>query len=299
MVVGGSGFIGSAIQRLVLNEKLDDCFVFSHNKNRERIDPNLQTLHLDLLGDINPEVGEYQTVIYVAGNADHGLAKRSPLIDLDLNTRAFVNFMRVYRGKLVLLSSQAVYYDLEGEIAENVEHVSTMPYGISKQMTETYAQYFLKKSDLSQLWVIRLAYAYGNGEKKHRLIPRCANAVHRGTEVIIHGGGTSFVNPLPAEFLAKILLKAAEKPNRDKQGFLEIMNVNYPERVTVKDLISNLYLIRKFNFSVSDSGEEWPVRFWGNTQKLLRYTKDWNLEFPDLRDSLKSYFTELLQGRED
>ena len=297
LVVGGSGFIGSAIQNLVLDEKSERLYTFSFNKRPEKLDAKLEMVQLDLLGEITKDINNYPAAIYVAGNADHGLAKRSPMLDLDLNVRAFLNFMKEFRGALVLLSSQAVYYGLEGEILETVDHVSTVPYGLSKQMTEAYAKYFLKNGFLSKLWIFRLAYAFGKGERERRLIPRCANAVRNREKVTLFGGGKSFVNPLPSDFVAKILVKATEHLKSAKSGFMEITNINYPEKVTVRDLVVSLTQIKPFDFIAEDAGEEWPVRFWGDTQNLRSHMKEWKTNFPDLRVNLKKYFTELIRGK--
>jgi nucleoside-diphosphate-sugar epimerase len=297
LVVGGSGFIGSAIQKHVLDEHTENGFVFSFNKRLEKLDAKLEMTRLDLLEKISGKINIYPAAIYVAGNADHGLAKRSPMLDLDLNVRAFLNFMKEFRGSLVLLSSQAVYYGLEGEILETVDHVSTIPYGLSKQMTEAYAKYFLKNGYLSKLWIFRLAYAFGKGEREHRLIPRCANAVCKREKVTLFGGGKSFLNPLPADFVAKILVKASEHLKEAKRDFMEITNMNYPEKVTVRDVVVSLNQIKPFDFLVKDSGEEWPVRFWGDTQNLSNHMKEWKMDFPDLGVSLKKYFTELIEGK--
>lgn len=228
---------------------------------------------------------------------DHGLAKRSPLLDLDLNVRAFLNFMEEFTGSLVLLSSQATYYGLEGEIPETVNHIATTPYGLSKQMAEAYASYFLRNTGLSKLWIFRLMYAFGKGEKERRLIPRCANAVRNNQGITIFGGGKSFLNPLPSWFIAQVLLKAAESLKESESKFMEVTNINYPEKVSVKDVVTFLNSVKRFDFVVNNSGEEWPVKFWGNTKNLVSHMREWKIDFPDLWDNLKEYFTELVEGK--
>jgi len=298
LIAGGSGFIGTAIQQLVLNERLEDNFAFSFNKNPEKIDARLSQVQLDLLKTrASKKIKEYPVAVYVAGNMDHGLAKRSPLQDLDLNVRTFLNFMEAFRGSLVLLSSQAVYYGLEGEISETVNHVATVPYGLSKQMAEEYAKYFLKEGTLQKLWIFRLMYAFGKGEKERRLIPRCANAVRNNKEAIIFGGGKSFLNPLPSWFIAQVLLKSAERLKTSESKFMEVTNINYPEKVSVKDAVTFLNRVKRFDFVINDSGEDWPVKFWGNTKNLRSHMKEWNIDFPELWNNLKECFTELIAGK--
>jgi nucleoside-diphosphate-sugar epimerase len=298
LVVGGSGFIGAALQQLVLNECLEDFFTFSFNKNPERIDANLNKVHLDLFtAGASKEVKDYPVAVYVAGNTDHGLAKRSALLDLDLNVRAFLNFIEEFRGSLVLLSSQATYYGLEGEIPETVNHIATTPYGLSKQMAEAYAKYFLRNDTLSKLWIFRLMYTFGKGEKERRLIPRCANAVRNNQRITIFGGGKSFLNPLPSWFVAQVLLKATESLKGRESKFMEVTNINYPEKVSVKDIVALLNRVKHFDYVINDSGEEWPVKFWGNTKNLLSHMREWNMAFPDLWNNLKEYFTELIEEK--
>ena len=299
LVVGGSGFIGSEIQRHVLREHNENSFIFTYNKKPEKMHKNIDRMHLDLLGEVSDEVRKYPNAIYVAGNADHGLARRSPLLDLDFNIHAFLNFMQKFRGSLVLLSSQAVYYGLEGKISEMIDHVATTPYGISKQMVEAYAKYFLRKSYLSRLWIFRLMYAFGKGEKESRLIPRCAKAIHEGVQLTIFGGGESFLNPLPSEFVAKVILKACESLRKGTKPFMEITNINYPERITTMDLVVYLNQIAPFNFTVSDKGEDWPVRFWGDTENLFSYLREWKMDFIDLWGSLKKYFADLIEVKRE
>ena len=295
IVIGGSGFIGRAVQKHVLDQRIENAFVFSYNTHPEKIYNNLEKVQIDLLKKDNIKVIEsYPTAIYLAGNADHGLARRFPSLDLDLNVKAFLNFMKEFRGSLVLLSSQAVYYGLEGEIPENVDHVSTIPYGISKQMTEAYAKYFLTKGTLSKLSIFRLMYAFGEGEKEKRLIPRCAKATYSNETVTVFGRGKSFLNLLPSWFVAKILIVAAEDLKKRDANFLEITNINYPERVTVSDLVRFLDRVEHFDYVISEFGEEWPVRFWGNTKKLSTHMKEWKIDFPNLWDNSKRYFTELI-----
>jgi len=298
LVVGGSGFIGAAVQQRVLNESLEDSFAFSFSKNPERIDKNLHKVHLDLLkAGAKKEIKNYPAAVYVAGNTDHGLAKRSALLDLDLNVRAFLNFLEEFRGSLVLLSSQATYYGLEGEIPETVNHIATVPYGLSKQMAEAYARYFLRNGALSKLWIFRLMYAFGQGEKERRLVPKCANAVRNNQRITIFGEGKSFLNPLPSSFVAQILLKATESLKVREHKFMEATNINYPEKVSVKDVVTFLNGVKHFDFIINDSGEEWPVKFWGNTKNLLSHMKEWNTDFPDLWNNLKEYFMELIKGK--
>src|SRR5438093_5039847 len=153
LVIGGSGFIGQSIQQLVVDKRMLDSFVFTYNDHPERICKDLRKIKLNLLRKFPNAAGNFPIAIYIAGNADHKLAKLDPSEDLNLSARAFINFAQGFKGSLVLLSSQAVYYGLKGEISENIDTLCTMPYGISKQIAEAYAKYFWRAGQTKNLWI--------------------------------------------------------------------------------------------------------------------------------------------------
>lgn len=295
LVVGGSGLIGSAIQALAIRDHTQGCFTFTFAKNRTGVRRGLRALKLDLLA---PHSGGLpkgcSRAIYVAGSADHALASRDPRADLDLNTAAFLKFMDSFSGELVLLSSQAVYYGLTGEIPEGQAHIAETPYGLSKQMTEEYAKYFLRTGRISSLWIVRLMYAFGFGERASRLIPTCARAASGGRAPLeLRGGGASFLNPLPATFVADVLTRAA-RCQRGARRELAVTNLNYPSQIRVIDVATFLADVVPFKFSVKEGGEEWPVRFWGDTRTISRYLDEWRLPWPDVWGEMRTYFKELV-----
>lgn len=291
LVVGGSGFIGRAMQRIALDRGWEEFFTFTYNTGQYRILPGLEKMKLDLLSDRSPEgIGKYSTAIYVAGNADHSLAKSDPFLDLRLNAGAFLNFKRGFNGDLVVLSSQAVYYGLEGELKEGVSHVSTIPYGISKQMLEEYAKYLLNSGQFSKLWVFRLMYAFGDGEKERRLVPLCARAANGSGEIKIYGGGKSYLNPLPSSFVADVLIKSALSLENEENGFMEFTNLNHSEVISVAEVVKFLNGLRPFNYLIEDSAEEWPVKFWGSTENLCTHLNTWKMNLPNPWNSLKQYY---------
>lgn len=295
IVIGGSGFIGRALQQHVLDERMENAFVFTYNNHPERICDSLEKERVNLFEkDSIRVIRKYSRAIYVSGSSNHGFVKSYPSLDLDFNVKTFLNFMEGFRGSFITLSSQAVYYGLEGEIDEDVGHISIIPYGLSKQMTETYARYFLKKGILSKLWIFRLMYAFGKNEKERRLIPRCAKATCSNEKVVVYGGGRSFLNPLPSWFVAKVLIEASNNLEEKDESFLEMTNMNYPEKVTVSDIVAFLEDVKHFGYIINEFGEEWPIRFWGNTKNLVTHMKEWNIAFPNLWNNLRKYFMKLV-----
>jgi nucleoside-diphosphate-sugar epimerase len=296
LVIGGSSFIGRGIQEIVKDTILAKDFVFAYNMHQENISENFQKIRINLQDKKECEIlREFTTCVYLAGNSNHGLAFSNPDIDLTLNVESFLNFMKYFRGQMVLLSSQAVYYGLKGEISEDTTHYPTIPYGLSKRFQEEYAKYFYRIGYLSKLWVFRLMYAFGKGERTDRLIPKCVKAVIENKTLKVLGGGNSFLNPLPVTFVARVLINAILSITKEEKEFFEITNINYPEKVTVLDVVKFLYSIKPFNYVVEEEGEIWPVSFYGSTNNLFFHLRGWNMKIPDIWEEMKSYFQELLR----
>jgi len=297
LVIGGSSFIGKGIQNLIKDSSFAKSFVFAYNMHPENISDSFQKIKIDLQEEDNCKIlREFKSCIYLAGNSFHNLAFSNPGIDLDMNVKIFLNFMKYFKGQLILLSSQAVYYGLRDEISEDTVHYPTIPYGLSKRFQEEYAKYFYRIGYLSKLWIFRLMYAFGNGERSNRLIPKCAKAVLENETIKVLGKGKSFLNPLPVNFVAKILFNAMLHIMKENNKFLEITNINYPEKITVLDVVKFLYNIKPFNYVVEEGEEIWPVDFWGSINKLINYLKIWDMKFPNIWDELRVYFQELLYG---
>ena len=293
IVVGGSGMIGSAIQRQVIRQgKTENC-TFSYCANKSQILRGLESLHLDLFDeDSIHQIEGFNNAIYLAGNTDHALASKDPAKDVQLNVEAFLNFMKFFKGVLVLFSSQAVYYGYEGSVKEGAVQKPTIPYGISRHGAEMYAEYFKHVGKLRSLVILRPTYVFGQGEEKRRLIPRCAQAAITGSTVKVFGKGQSFLNPLPVEFIAQVTAKFSEVVANKE--FATAVNLNCTEPMTVIEIVRTLQKVKSFKCVVEDGGEEWPAKHYGDSTRLLGLLKEWNMKMPDVKNELKRYFMELV-----
>ncbi len=294
LVVGGSGFIGRALQDAVIDRGFGDAFTFACNEHPDRLRVGFKVITADLR---NPESArvfqKFNTVIFVAGNSNTRLAETEPWKDLELNVSLLLNTARHFRGRMVLLSCQTVYQGLEGEVAENIDHVPTMPFGLSKSVEETYARHLWRARYIDKLWIHRLLYAYGKGEADRRLLPMCNWAASNNGKVHVHGDGKSFMNPLPARFVAEVLLASADELQDAPRDFIETTNLNHPTKLTVGQVVRVLSGTRPFDYDMDGTREEWPVRYYGKTEKLERYLKKWKLEPPEPKDALRKYFREM------
>lgn len=294
LVVGGSGFIGRALQEAVIDEGLGDAFTFACNEHPENIREGFKTVKADLTQrDGAKPFEDYSTIIFAAGHSNPLLANKEPWLDLELNVSLLLNTARHFRGKMVLLSCQSVYQGLEGEVQEHVDHVPTMPFGLSKSVEETYARHLWRARYLDRLWIHRLGYTYGKGEAERRLVPMCNWAASNKGKVHIHGGGKSYLNPLPARFVAEVLLRTADELQDMPSGFIETTNLNHPAKLTAAQVVRVLDGARRFGYEIDEAGEEWPVRYYGNTERLEKHLKKWEMEFPDAKEALRDYFMDM------
>jgi nucleoside-diphosphate-sugar epimerase len=288
LVVGGHGFVGSAIHAQI-DSRLDE-YVFVSRHDRMHPDDHRRRIQIDLLDSTQVAgVSGFDRAIWVAGGADHSLGRLNPIQDLELQVVALLRFLEHFRGSLTLLSSQATYFGLTGAVAEAVDHVPTMPYGFAKLAAERYAHWALDDGRLRQLWIHRLMYAYGPNERPRRLLARCVRASLDGGRVVVTGGGQSFLNPLPVEFIADVLLRSDDQMKSESDGFHELTNLNHPEPWSVLDVLKAFKDLCDFDFDVFDEGEEWPVTFHGDVDALSRWLGMWGLGFQPVQSGLAAY----------
>ncbi len=294
LVVGGSGFMGRALQRAVMDEGLGDAYTFACNERTQNIPSVFKTIRADLTQrEAAKPFERFKSAIFVAGNSNQLAANKEPWRDLEQNVSLLLNFARHFRGQLVLLSCQAVYQGLEGEVPEFVDHVPNTPFGLSKAVEETYAKHLVRVRWLDGLWIHRLLYAFGPGEPERSLIPMCDWAARTKGKVHIRGGGNSFMNPLSSRFVAQVLLQTADALQEAPSGFSETTNLSHPTRLTAEQVVRVLNGARRFEYEVDDTPEEVPVKFYGKTEKMRRYLKEWDMDFPDAKEELREHFLDL------
>ncbi len=295
IVVGGSGMIGQAIQEEAIRQGIEKSFVFAYNKNKSRIRPEVKAVQLNLFNPASAKQAQkFSQAIYLAGNTDHGLASKDPARDAQFNILAFLNFASNFSGSLVLFSSQSVYYGHVGPVKEDAELKPTIPYGISRHATEMYAEYFRRIGKLNSLISVRPTYIFGKGDKKRRLVPRCAHAAKYNVKLTVFGRGKSFLNPLPVEFVAMVALKLNDMTCMHQH--LMPVNLNHPEPLTVLDIIKTLHSVRPFRYVVKHGGEEWPAKHYGDATRLQGLLKKWGMTMPDAKAALREYFVKVLGG---
>jgi len=298
LVLGSTGFIGRTIQDIVLASGAPEDFVFGYRSKPELILEGLQSLRVDLLEfESAAQTAAFDTVVWVAGNSDHGMGWTNPAADLELSAGTMLGLLGHFRGELTMLSSQAIYFGLSGPINEDIDHVPTMPYGFAKLAAERYARWALDAGRLRKVWIHRLMYAFGRHEKPRRILSTCIRSSEDGSLVTVSGGGMSYLNPLPADFVSMVLLASSRQLQSEPPGFVEVSNINHPDPWTVREVVELLNTLGPFRYEVLPGGEQWPVTFHGSVDRLAEWLAAWRMPFPDVERGLAAYRSELL-GRD-
>jgi nucleoside-diphosphate-sugar epimerase len=152
----------------------------------------------------------FDAVIHLAGNADHGLATRSPWLDLQATGVSGAAVLGQIRTRqVVLLSSAAVYAGLSGLVNPDDCLEPPMAYALSKRYMEGFVSTLEQSGRIAGATIVRLYNAFGSGERPTRLIPRVANAVRDGGPFVLTGDPTSLSDPVAVEDVVRVLYAGA------------------------------------------------------------------------------------------
>ncbi|MEO6713558.1 MAG: NAD(P)-dependent oxidoreductase [Mycobacteriales bacterium] len=293
VVVGAAGFIGRATCRALVTG-VSDLGVLAVVRTPTHI-PDVAVHVLGKSVDVDSRaITDADVVIWTAGGADHGLGDRDPMANLNANTLPVLELLQGFRGHLVLMSSQSVYSGLTGPgIDEFVDHVPNMAYGFSKLAAERHAMWSQQRGELRSVWIHRLMYAFGPGEPPRRLIRRLVSAGAAREEMRVNGGGRSFLNPLPVEFVGEVLARSARDLIDGHVHGTLVTNICHPDAMTVRDVVSHIADITGGAVGFDDGNEPWPVHFQGSPARLARHLSRWGLQFPEPREHLTQYVLDL------
>jgi nucleoside-diphosphate-sugar epimerase len=207
LVTGAGGFIG----RHVIAACPRDWAVTALSRQDLPDPPGGSAVRMaDPLGPL-PEAlaGPFDAVIHLAGNADHGLAVREPWADLAATGGVAGALLgRVRAGRIVLLSSAAVYAGRTGRVDPSMPVDPPMAYALSKLYVEGLVRSLVADGSATSALVVRLYNAYGPGERATRLIPRVVAALRAGTAFTLSGAVTSLSDPVHVADVARALVGA-------------------------------------------------------------------------------------------
>jgi UDP-glucuronate 4-epimerase len=211
VVVGGSGFVGRHVSRAAVEAGAD--VIATHRRplrDDARVD-GVRYERVDVLTDDLQGLGRHETAVWCVGRSDHREAWSDPSGDLTANTLALARFLEQFRGRLVLVSSGAVYHGLKGPVAPTSPLNPLHPYAVSKLAAERLALAHAAAGNLAGLVVLRLFHPFGPGERPTRLIPQLLTRfVTDGQRSFrLRGDGRTLMDVQPIDSVARAIAAAA------------------------------------------------------------------------------------------
>lgn len=273
LVVGGSSFLG----RNLLEELTEGDYQFSDVAATFLNDISFpswaESLGIEVMqyDTVNNKRSwdKYDVCIYLAGNSDHGLAIRDPVQDLSITTVGLLNFLQDFHGHLVYLSSGAVYYGLKGYVNVQMKLNPVFAYGISKLACEQYIKALYHRHNLDSYVIFRLFYAFGKYDKPRRLIPRVVESLllDERNKFSVAGTGQSFMDPLDARYVAKVLAKATAR-----NDISDIFDLCGGHNRTVTQVVKDIGYVLGKNITVTADGtpEAFPLEFYGSPKRMIK-----------------------------
>jgi nucleoside-diphosphate-sugar epimerase/glycosyltransferase involved in cell wall biosynthesis len=165
----------------------------------------------DLLTDPPGELGAFETAVWCAGRSDHRDAWADPSGELTGSTVALTRFLESFRGRLVLISTGAVYHGQRGLVTPATPLAPLHPYAVAKLAAEQLALAQAVDGRLESLVVLRLFHPFGPGERTTRIMPQALTRfVHHGKrDFRVRGDGSTLLDVQPVQSVADAAVVAA------------------------------------------------------------------------------------------
>ncbi|MFB0566213.1 MAG: NAD-dependent epimerase/dehydratase family protein [Candidatus Aminicenantaceae bacterium] len=288
LVFGGSGFIGKNFIRY-WSQRTDWQIVAIYHKNVKLSQfcaglPNVAVISSEEAFS-KQTIEECDSCLYLAGNSNHTVAFDNPIFDIEQSTLPLLQLLHKFKGRLVYLSSGAVYYGLKGQVSPDTPVHPTFPYAVSRLANESYIKSFYERGSLKEYLIIRFYYAFGPYEHSRRLIPRLIKHFFTCPDkpFPVNGDGKTLLAPLYVEDVCDGLGKIVQNRLHCK-----VLDFCAPAPISLLDLVnkvaSTLEITPKWEFCDS---KERPIEFWSSPNEILSI---YNLKDPiPLDQGIKKY----------
>lgn len=293
LVVGGSGFIGRAVTARLASESQGTEVIATYASDAGfpafARSIGVTPMQVDLRdADAARKLPDADVCVFAAGTSDHAISPRNSVTE----PLGLVNLLEGFRGRMVLVSSGAVYFGHEGQVREDAPVAATFPYSLAKLVSEQHVLQAATQGALSGAAMLRVFYAFGPGERRTRLIPRVIERVRAGDKsFVVRGDGESFIDPLTVDDIARAVCLVAKRGARG----VETYNLSGGSPTRVLDLVRLVASAAGSDIHVSCDGqpEVYPVRFWGDP---ARFHEAYGFEPTPLASALRDYANAMEQG---
>jgi len=161
----------------------------------------------------------FDVCLFVLGNSDIGLSLREPLTDLNSNLLTLINLCsNIKVKKFIFMSSGTVYLGQTGAVNISTPTNPSVPYGISKLMSENYIKIFQSQTEhIEEYVILRFFGAYGPLELPRKIYTSLIRtfALDDKNEYSISGDGENLIDAMYIDDTIDGILKIIESTHKN------------------------------------------------------------------------------------
>ena len=222
LLLGGGGFIGTALSRRLCENKFN-VHILSKHSSAERIEPKM-IFHQGSLDDreiLERVLPECKTIIHLASSTTPGTSSRQPALEVDKNIAPTLRFLDILQGykhfHMIFVSSGGTLYGNPEFIPVDETHpLNPLSFhGAGKVAIETFLRTFSTFPDKNTT-ILRPSNVYGPGQPLRSgfgVIRTMLEHVRRGTVMEIWGDGTSIRDFLYIDNMLTALISLIDFPH--------------------------------------------------------------------------------------
>jgi UDP-glucose 4-epimerase len=245
VVVGGNGFLGSALVNKLLHQDFEVIAVY--HANHDKINPKAKLFTNDEL--LNSAM-QPDFIFYLSGNY---AASESQLQEINETLSQYV--MRFASAKMVYVSSTNVYGATSGIITENSAFTNPGLYAQSKLEGETIVK------TMHHFAIIRLAYIYGPGITNSSFIPAIIHSAKEHKKITLFGIGEREQDYIYLEDAVSLCVASALQS--DNQIYLGATGVSVSNKQVAEEIQKHI------DCSIEFTGEENGQSFYFNPKQTF------------------------------
>ena len=255
LVTGGAGFIGAHLTNKLCSNKKNKILVVDLLKSKGGIS-YLNPKNKFIKGDITDQrvlnkIRDWKpkVIYHLAAQSGSEGAYENPKNDLLTNALGTYFLAKLAKEikckKFIYTSTVAVYGSNDQTINEKTTIEPDSIYGVSKYAGELFLTQLLKKTKI-KTYIFRVFNTYGPGENlnnlKKGMVSIFCSYIWKKKPIVVKGSLKRFRNFTYIDDCAEILAKSLN--NENLKNF-EIVNLTSEKKVLVKDLVKNIFKVKK------------------------------------------------------
>lgn len=222
LLLGGGGFIGTALVRCLCKKKFN-VHILSRHFHPQHIDSNM-IFHKGNLDDreiLERVLPECKTVIHLASSTTPGSSSRQPVLEADKNITPTLRFLDILQGyknvHIIFVSSGGTLYgNPEFTPVDETHPLNPLSFhGAGKVAIETFLRTFSNYPE-NTTTIVRPSNVYGPGQPLRSgfgVIRTMLEQVRRGSVMEIWGDGMSIRDFLYIDDMLSALIRLIDLPH--------------------------------------------------------------------------------------